>query len=429
MWGFGGRFYWGKKREEDRTRQPNKGIVVVFAWMSSQDKHVKNYVDLYSSLGWDSLVCHSQFLNLFFPDKAAILALDVLNELVKVTSITFYIIRIDGVFKLLIPFNELKRRPCPVVFVSFSGGPKACMYKALQIIDSKCESHGNLDKYQLVRRCLSGYIFDSTPVDFTSDLGTRFALDPSILKLSQPPKIATFIANAISSSLDALFLTKFESQRAEYWQTLYATVGMGAPYLILCSENDNLAPYQIICNFAQRLESLGADVKLVRWTSSPHVGHYRLHPDEYKSAVTDLLTKAMYVYSQKTQVSGSHNQTSEPLNHLREAVSSSNQYQSFHRIPLDLSDHFVVPGSVEYHEGQDVGSVHNATKERFIPRSTPPEVNAHGILGQILFDICVPKNVEDWDLRLSSTSSSYTFASGRRHSHFNPMKCIRRSRL
>lgn len=40
------------------------GLIVIFAWMSSQEKHVKNYVDLYSSLGWDSLVCHSQFLNM-----------------------------------------------------------------------------------------------------------------------------------------------------------------------------------------------------------------------------------------------------------------------------------------------------------------------------------------------------------------------------
>lgn len=47
---------------------------------------------------------------------------------------------------------------------------------------------------------------------------------------------------------------------------------MKAPYLILCSENDDLAPYQIICNFAQRLQELGADIKLVKWSGSPHVG-------------------------------------------------------------------------------------------------------------------------------------------------------------
>ncbi|KAJ9560104.1 hypothetical protein OSB04_005264 [Centaurea solstitialis] len=408
MWGFGGRFYWGKttqQQQQDRRRTPNKGIVVVFPWISNQDNQLNNYVDFYSSLGWDSLICHSQFLNLFFPDKATILALDVLNELLK----------------------ELKRRPCPVVFASFSGGAKACMYKVLQIIDSKCESHRNLDEYRLVRDCLSGHIFDSTPVDFTSDLGTRFALHPTVLKLSRPPTMATWIANGISSGLDALFLNKFELQRAEYWQTLYSTVAIGAPYLILCSENDDLAPCQIICNFAQRLESLGGAVKLVKWSSSPHVGHFQYHPDEYKAAVTDLLSTAVSIYSSRTQRLTA-DKTSEPLRHLREAVSTSNQYQSLHRINLDLNDHFVVPGSVEYHEGRDVGSVHDAPKERFIPRSSPPKINAHGILGQILFDVCVPKTVEDWDLR-SGSSSYATFGSARRHSNFNPIKCIRRSRL
>ncbi|GJW99645.1 putative alpha/beta hydrolase [Tanacetum coccineum] len=173
-------------------------------------------------------------VNGFFPDKAKMLAQDILNELVK----------------------ELKLRPCPVVFASFSGGPKACMYKALQ----------GKDDYHLVRECLSGLIFDSSPVDFTSDLGTRFALHPS-----RPPIIAKWIANGISSSLDALFLTKHESQRAECWQTLYSSISMRAPYLILCSEDDDLAPYQIVCNFAQRLERLGGDVKFVKWSSSPHV--------------------------------------------------------------------------------------------------------------------------------------------------------------
>lgn len=247
MWGFGGRFYWGR-RNQDETRRNTKGIVVVFAWMSSQDKHLKNYLHLYASLGWDSLVCHSQFLNLFFPDKAASLALDILSELIK----------------------ELKDRPCPIVFASFSGGPKACMYKVLQIIDGKCKTHINPDDLRFVRDCVSGHIYDSTPVDFVSDLGTRFVLHPTILKVSRPPIIATWIANGVSSSLDALFLTKLELQRADYWQTLYSTVAMGAPYLILCSENDELAPYQIIYNFSQRLESLGGDVKLVKWSNSPH---------------------------------------------------------------------------------------------------------------------------------------------------------------
>lgn len=47
---------------------------------------------------------------------------------------------------------------------------------------------------------------------------------------------------------------------------------MKAPYLILCAEDDDLAPYQVICNFAQQLQELGGDVKVVTWNGSPHVG-------------------------------------------------------------------------------------------------------------------------------------------------------------
>lgn len=48
------------------------------------------------------------------------------------------------------------------------------------------------------------------------------------------------------------------------------------PILIFCSENDELAPYQVVYNFAQSLQELGADVKLVKWNDSPHVGMYNM---------------------------------------------------------------------------------------------------------------------------------------------------------
>lgn len=161
-------------------------------------------------------------------------------------------------------------------------------------------------EYRLVRDCVAGHIFDSSPVDFTSDLGTRFVLHPTILKMSRPPPLVSWIANGIASSLDALFLSRFEAQRADYWQTLYASTvitsiiqlvgsiknycfplylfslsgcdillqSMGAPYLFLCSEDDDLAPYEAIRNFAKRLKDLGGDVKLVTWSSSSHVGTF-----------------------------------------------------------------------------------------------------------------------------------------------------------
>ncbi|KAK8705611.1 hypothetical protein V6N13_049209 [Hibiscus sabdariffa] len=377
MWGFGGRFYWGRKEGVERRRNGG-GIVVAFAWMSSQEKHLKNYVQLYASLGWDSLVCHSEFLNMFFPEKAAALALDLLKELVQ----------------------ELKIRPCPVVFASFSGGPKACMYKVLQMIEGLCEVQVNPDDLQLVKECFAGHMFDSSPVDFTSDLGARFIVHPTVLKMSHPPRIASWIANGISSGLDALFLSRFESHRAEYWQTLYASVRMGAPYLILCSENDDLAPYQIICNFARRIQQLGGDLKLVKFNDSPHVGHYRHYPIDYKAAVTELLGKAAALYSRNIQQfegeriepAGAQDDISESISNISKiALSPNKSFQG----TLVQSDNFLLPSSIEYYEGRDFGSVQDQHKEGLIPLPNPPSINLHGVLGQMLFDACVPKNVEE----------------------------------
>lgn len=403
MWGFGGRYYWGRRKVDCEKAN---GIVVVFAWMSSEEKHLMRYVDLYSSLGWNSLICHSQFLNMFFPDKATIPAVDILNELVEV----------------------LKIRRCPIVFASFSGGAKACMLKVLQIIGGECETH-NMDDYQLVRDCISGYIYDSSPVDFTSDLGVRFVLHPSVLKVSHPPRFASWIANGIASGLDSLFLNRFESQRADYWRTLYSTT---VPYLIFCSENDDLAPFEVVSNFFHRLKDLGGDVKLVKWSSSPHVGHFRHHPDEYEAAITEILGKAVAIYRHKNRrfedeklgIEGTRDEITDPFSELRKAATTSTSFQGFAVAPSEN----LSPSSMEYYDDKDVGSVADERKGSFIHLPTRPSINANGVLGQILFDVCVPKTVEDWDVR-SNSKNAGLLSGTRRHAPFNPIKCIRRSRL
>lgn len=40
----------------------------------------------------------------------------------------------------------------------------------------------------------------------------------------------------------------------------------------MCSEKDDRAPYEIICNFTKSIQELGADVQLVKFNGSPHLG-------------------------------------------------------------------------------------------------------------------------------------------------------------
>ncbi|XWS68014.1 hypothetical protein CRYUN_Cryun04dG0053900 [Craigia yunnanensis] len=401
----GGSVYWGRKEESKEV----KGIVVMFAWISIHEKHLKNYVDLYSSLGWNSLVSRADFLNAYYPERAMSLAFVLLNELLE----------------------ELKIRACPVIFVAFSGSPKACMYKVFQIIQGTGESQLNLDGNQLVRNCVSGQIYDSSPVDFASDLNAQFALHASIRKMPGPSKLVSWIAKGVASGLDGLYLTGFESQRAEYWQTLYSSVDLDAPYLILCSEKDDLASYSVISNFAQSLQDLGADIKVVKWNSSPHLEHYKHYPIQYRAAVASFLDRATSVYSHRIQKiierNGMHDEISELICDLQKAAVNSNQ--SLKRVALGPSDHFFLPSSAEYHNRIESGSLKDEQRERPFSLPVPPSINAHSVLGQVLFDACVPKNIEGWDIRFSGSVKGQTFSSAPRPSPCLGIKSNRRSRL
>lgn len=155
-------------------------------------------------------------------------------------------------------------------------------------------------------------------------------------------------------------------------------------------------------------------------------GHYRHYPIDYKAALTELLDKAAKVYSQRIRrlegermgIEGTHDEIPEPICNMRKAMMNSNNFQG---LALGPSDHSFASSSMEYYGGRDVGSVQDERKEDLIHLHSLPSISAHGVLGQILFDVCVPKDVEDWDIK--------PFTSTRRHTPFNPIKCLRRSRL
>lgn len=386
--------------------------MVVFSWVSVGERQLTNQVDLYRSLGWDCLVSSADFLTAFHPEKATGLAFSVLSELIK----------------------KLRINRCPVVFVSLSGGSKACLYKALQIIQGTCEGQLTSDDNQMVRSCLSAHIYDSGPLDFSSDFAAQFALHPTILKRPGASKLMSWLAKGLSSSLDALFLTKFRSQHAEYWQALYSSTYMGAPYLVFCSKSDTLAPFQIVCSFAHRLRNLGGDVELVKWDLSPHAGHYEHHPEQYKIAVSCLMEKASIVYSHKTRdfdmeksrMETMHDDIAELFCSLQKAAGDSSQ--SLRGIAIEPSGQYTTPSSAT--QQADSSPLQDQARERSGHFINPPSINAHSILGQALFDACVPKNVEGWDIKFSGTLNGQPLASAsRRSSPPQRVKSILRSKL
>ncbi|KAL7118939.1 hypothetical protein ACP275_02G032300 [Erythranthe tilingii] len=407
----GGRFYWVRNREEGFKP---KGVIVVFSWISISDFQLKDFARLYSSLGWNSLVCRSDYLNPFIPERATSLAFSVVVELVKHPDYDTTEVFRWSQWKLITIYHvykELRNGPCPVVLASFSGGSKACMYKVLQIIEGCSDVDLSLEDSRLVVSCISGQIYDSDPIEFTSDLGARFALHRSILKMPGSSKLVSLFAKGVTSSLDALFITSFGSQRADYWETLYSSVGLEAPFLIVFSENDDVAPFSTLCNFAQQLQVLGGNVKVVKLSTSAHVGHYKHQNVQYTAAINELLEKAISNFSEKIQ------KLSEKSN------------QSFRRISFGQDDdHFFLPSSSDYRNSRDFEptQLQQDPKER-LPHRSSPCLSANSVLGQALFDVCIPKNIEGWDIKFSGSLNGEPFGSIRRRSTFSGMK--QRSRL
>ncbi|XP_042439200.1 uncharacterized protein LOC122024611 [Zingiber officinale] len=409
MWGEGGRFYWG--RSEGEGRREAKGIAVLFSWLSSQESDLKPFLDLYWSLGWSPLVCHVDFLTLYYPDKVTSLAHGVLDELVKV----------------------IKIKQLPIVFVCFSLGSKGCMDRILQVLDGKWQGGHIPDEYRLIRDCVCGQIHDSGPVDFTNESVARFIHHPSAQRLFRLTRITSWAARAMTSGLGNIFASRLEAQRVEYWKTLYSSASMGA-FLIFCSEDDELASYQTIVNFGQRLKELGGDVKLVKWSNSPHIGHYKHHRNEYLCNVVELLDKAAATFSQRCINNGAAadlgsacNSILESICSLREAALTSTE--CLRKVIVEPNDHFTLPSPNDNFETKNGSSSSNdQTGNSF----TQPSINPQGVLSQILFDSCVPKNVEGWDIKpsISSKGKKQCFGSGHlNRGPMNPMRYIRRSRL
>jgi hypothetical protein len=73
-----------------------------------------------------------------------------------------------------------------------------------------------------VRNCICGQIYDSSPVDFVSDVGTQFLQKPAVGNSSQSTILRSWMAKVLASGMDTLFPSRIEAQRAEYWHTLYS---------------------------------------------------------------------------------------------------------------------------------------------------------------------------------------------------------------
>lgn len=92
------------------------------------------------------------------------------------------------------------------------------------------------EKFQAVRACVTGQIYDSSPADFVSEIGVKFLSSPVVWKSQKPSIVISLGTKTAASILDPLFSFQFEQQRVEYWLALEQSVVINTFTLVALSK-------------------------------------------------------------------------------------------------------------------------------------------------------------------------------------------------
>lgn len=95
-----------------------------------------------------------------------------------------------------------------LLFELFSGATKNCFYQLLQLLATP--------EYSNVKQRVRGVLYDSSPVDFVSDLGYHAIVNATGLKNC----FFRYCLRGVQRTLDFFFKRIFEQDREVYWKTL-----------------------------------------------------------------------------------------------------------------------------------------------------------------------------------------------------------------
>lgn len=130
---------------------------------------------------------------------------------------------------------------------------------------------------------------------------------------------------------------------------------------------------------------------------------------------------------ERTGMDGTQDEISELICDLQKVAINSNE--SFRRVAVGPSDHFFLPSSAGHNNDRESGIPRDEQREEPVCVPSFPSMSAHSVLGQFLYDVCVPKNVEGWDVKFCGNLNGRPRASPPRHSPFRSIKRVGRSRL
>ena len=244
---------------DNHSSSSDRPVVVLFPWLCFTERAVQKYCDIYLERNIDVLLFCSTLTHFLLPSRGRAAVKAVLDVLV---------------------LHERTRHRKHILVHCFSGG--GLMYTLFRM-----EMEANIDKYALLHSKIRAQIFDS--ITEGGDKVSRGAAE----MVNNP------IAQALLKTLIDLYLYLTKRYTVDVYEQAmqyFKYKPLNLPSLFLYSENDPLASCENIRGTISLWKEGGnnfvkgkIDVHEKCWEKSAHVGHLKLHTDEYLAAISDLL--------------------------------------------------------------------------------------------------------------------------------------------
>ncbi len=229
--------------------QDERPLAIVYGWLGAKSRHIHKYGDFYLGKGFDVLHIKIHPAELLWPKRTQ----DVVQQIVNFAH---------------------ERKTQSLLIHGFSVG--AYLFgETLNRIVAEPKKYGH------VMNQIVGQVFDS-PVDYT---GIPEGFSKAVTQIPIGQKI---LRNIIKSYMQIFYNLTTKHYKAS--SDIVKANPMDAPCLMLYSDEDPLSTPQFNEGVIDMWRQNGVEVFGKRFSSSPHVSHFHMHPVEYITQLNDFLT-------------------------------------------------------------------------------------------------------------------------------------------
>lgn len=244
--------------------EKSRPLVVLLAWLLAKNKHLTKFADLYVDQGFDVLTVSIQPWQMLLPARGTqVVAADVLRFLY---------------------LNECYQ---PLMLHGFSVGGYVWA-------ETLVKMNEDLEKYRPVINRFVGQIWDSCaditeiPVGFPKAV---FPKNPILQAATE--KYIRYHMSAFHNIATCHYI------RAS--QMFYTTV-IRSPALFFVSKTDPIGSMESNNRVRDSWRAIGIETTMKCWEKSPHVLHYRHHPEEYAAELQSFMDRlGLIPYPEKFQ--------------------------------------------------------------------------------------------------------------------------------